>query len=250
MLLFVVACGSESGAPPPGGMVNNAGLDGSIPDASIDAANATLSSSDVVLAFGTVLVNTRSAGLTATISNQGGPSMISNVIVSGTGAAAYVIEVDTCPGATLSGAATCAAQVRFAPTTVGTADASLVVTGTGAGSTTIVLKGTGAVAGALAITPPNGSFGNVAANATHDVSFQLQNVGTTPTGAITIALSGPDAGLFQVIADNCAGGLASSASCTLTVRFSPVSVGARTATLGISDALGGTMTAALSGTGT
>lgn len=67
--------------------------------------------------------------------------------------------------------------------------------------------------------------------------------------AITIVVSGPDAGLFQVAANNCAGGLASSGSCSLTVRFSPTALGARSATLSASDVLGGTMTAALSGTG-
>ena len=228
-------------------MVNNAGLDAAPPDTTIDGPNATLAASDAVLAFGTVLVDTRSAGLTATISNQGGPSTITSVVV--TGATAYVIDADTCLGATLSGAATCTIRVRFEPLAAGATSASLVVTGSAAGATTIALKGTGAVAGALAFTPPDAAFGTVASNATGDVVLTLQNVGTTPTGAITLALSGPDVGLFTVISDNCAGGLAASGTCTLTVRFSPVSPGARSATLSATDALGGAMTAALTGTG-
>jgi hypothetical protein len=103
--------------------------------------------------------------------------------------------------------------------------------------------------GALAFTPPSGAFNNVTAGMSGDVSLALQNTSTAPSGAITVQISGPDLALFQVTANNCAGGLAASGTCSLTVRFSPTATGASSATLSASDALGGTMTAALTGTG-
>lgn len=249
MMIVVVtaACGSDSPTGP--GMVNNSGLDGSVADAPTDGAIAALGASEVLLSFGTVLTHTRSQGLSTMISNQGGSSVISSLVLGGAGAAAYVIDSETCVGTALSGASTCAAQIKFAPTAAGAFDALLTVNGSASGVTTVVLKGTGVPAGALAISPSAGMFGAVTAGMSGDVSFGLQNSGTTPSGAITVVLSGADADLFQVTANNCAGGLAASGSCSLTVRFSPIALGAQSATLSASDAAGGAVNAQLSGTG-
>ena len=152
-------------------------------------------------------------------------------------------------GATLGGATTCTVKVRFVPTVAGATDATLKVTGSGGGVTSIALEGTGVTAGALGFTPVSGVFGNVIVNKTADASLALENVGTTLSGAIAIEMSGPDAGAFLVVANNCLGGIAPSQSCSLTVRFSPTVAGARSATLTASDALGGSMTATLNGVG-
>ncbi len=252
IVLLVAACSSAPSTNPTP-MVNGDGLDGGVIDGTvpIDGGVATLSSTDSVLSFGTVLANTASAvDLKASISNQGDPSHISGVVVSGSGAGAFLIVAEDCFGTTLGGTSSCTVKVRFVPTVIGVADATLTVTGSGGGVTTIALKGTGVPAGALAFTPVDGAFGNVIATKTADLSLTLENVGTTLSGAITANLSGPDAASFLVVASNCAGGLAPSTSCSLTVRFSPNGAsGARSATLSASDAQGGTMTAALSGTG-
>jgi len=252
-ILIVLAVGCGDGNLPPddrsGIYVNNSGLDGSVDGANpVDGPNAALSCSDLVLSFGTVLVDSRSAGLTATIANQGGPSVISGLVISGSGANDFVVDDETCLGVTVTATSTCTARVRFSPTAVGSSTATLTVNGSATGTTSVGLKGAGAIAGALAFTPPNGAFNNVTANTSANVILALQNVGATPTGDITVDLSGPDLGLFQVTANNCAG-LAPLGTCSLTVTFSPVNPGARTATLSVSDAFGGTMTAALTGTG-
>ena len=250
VLVVLVAC-SDGYTPPDlsGITVNNAGLeDAAIPE--IDGGVASLLSSEAVLQFGTVLTNTESAMLTTTISNQGDASTGSSLVLGGAAPSAFTVAGDTCTGTTLQGVATCVAQVRFAPSAAGAVQATLTINGTANGSTSVVLKGTGAVAGALGFTPSAGAFGNVAAAASGDVSIALQNVGTTQTGAITVDVSGVDAALFQLTANNCAGGLAAGATCGLVVRFSPTTTGARSATLTASDALGGAMTAALSGNGT
>jgi hypothetical protein len=250
-LALAVGCSGSSTPPDRDGiMVNNAGLDGSVgDDAAPDGAIASLVSNTVLLSFGTVLTSTESAGQSATISNQGDASVIASLVTSGAGATAYVIDSETCVGTTLAGPSTCSAQVRFAPTVAGASDATLTVNGSGSGLVTIVLKGTGVPPGALAFTPTSGAFNNVTAGMSGDVTLGLQNTSTAPSGAITVQISGPDLDQFQVTANNCAGGLAASGTCSLTVRFSPTATGARNATLSASDALGATMTAALTGTG-
>lgn len=245
--LAVTGCGDSP--PEHGGMVNNHGLDGSVADPIPDGPNAVLSTA-TLLPFGTVLVNTESAAMPATISTTGGASEISSLAISGTGASAYVIESETCIGSTVDSTSTCLAKVHFAPTAAGLMTATLAITGSANGAVTIALTGSGATAGALAFTPTSGVFGNVTSGAMFDVALQLQDVGTTPTGAITLDISGPDAAVFFVTANNCGGGVAASASCNLTVRFSPATTGARSATLTATDAWGGSMTLSLSGTGT
>lgn len=247
IIIIATMAACSDGATPHDQMVNNHGLDGGSVegDAPIDGANAVLASTPVV-SFGTVLVNTESA-MAVAITNTGGASEISNLAISGSGA--YLISSDSCIGSTVTSTAGCDVHVAFAPTTAGVTDATLAVTGTANGSTMIVLKGTGANAGALGFTPTSGAFGNVTAATTADVVLQLQNVGTTATGAISVEISGPDAAFFVRTASNCGGGLAASATCSVTVRFSPQNPGARSATLSATDAYGGAMTAALTGTG-
>ena len=94
--------------------------------------------------------------------------------------------------------------------------------------------------------------------------FGTQRVGTTTTRTVTVknnglaampaftgaAITGADAGSFATGADTCSGAtLASGASCTVDVAFSPAASGARSASLDLSDAGGGTSSVPLSGTG-
>jgi hypothetical protein len=80
--------------------------------------------------FGAITVGTSSPAATFTVSNPGtSPLTISAASLTGADAAQYVRAADHCTGKVLAPSATCAVQVAFRPTSVGThAGASLVVT--------------------------------------------------------------------------------------------------------------------------
>ncbi len=97
------------------------------------------------------------------------------------------------------------------------------------------------------------SFGNQNLGTTSTTqTVTLTNTGTATLTVTTIALTGANAGDFTQ-SNNCPispSTLATSASCTFNVSFSPSANGARSASVSISDsAPGGSQTIALSGTG-
>src|ERR1041384_6633680 len=114
----------------------------------------------------------------------------------------------------------------------------------------------------LTLTPTAHDFGSVGVGgASAAQAFTITNDGGLPSGPFTsssgtfgIVFGGANPGDF--LADptsSCAGassGLAPHASCDIVFRFSPTAVGARSAGLSLSASPGGTVTAALSGTGT
>jgi hypothetical protein len=70
------------------------------------------------------------------------------------------------------------------------------------------------------------------AGATHEIV--VSNVGNMPGGAFIAVISGGAVGSFQLLDENCTGHLlAPAATCTLQVRFRPLSEGAKTANLSL-----------------
>jgi hypothetical protein len=67
----------------------------------------------------------------------------------------------------------------------------------------------------------------------------------------TVAISGPDAGQFAIVADGCSGGAlaASGGSCPVSVRFAPTSAGSKSATMTVPDLGGESTNVSLTGTG-
>ena len=61
----------------------------------------------------------------------------------------------------------------------------------------------------------------------------LTNTGPAALGITSIALTGANAGDFNLASNNCTASLASGRSCRVTVRFRPTAVGLRTAALTI-----------------
>lgn len=80
------------------------------------------------------------------------------------------------------------------------------------------------------------------------VTVQVSNVGFSETGSIVGVITGTDAAEFTV--QNGCTTLAQNGTCVLAVRFSPMSSGAKTATLVISSSPGGTVSVALTGSAT
>jgi Domain of unknown function (DUF5050) len=123
----------------------------------------------------------------------------------------------------------CARRRRCAAAALtGLALAGLALTGLTAGVASAAVAGPGKVS--LSFAPSPYSYGSVEAGQTASQTFTLSNTGTVASGPLTLTV--PFKGPFAVLADKCdAMSLAPQQSCTVTVRFAPVSQGTMVATL-------------------
>jgi hypothetical protein len=269
---FQIVSSTCAGAPLPGGATCNivvrfnaasagaktASLD--ITAGALTAASAltatgltpgSLSIAPSMHAFGTSPVGTTVAAQTFTVTNPGGTSTGAlTVAIAGANPADFVITSDGCSGAPLGPAGTCTVAVEFNPIMAGMRSASLRVVGTPGGMATANLTGTGEAPAVFDLTPTSTIFGSVATGSnSSNVVFTVRNTGTATSGTPAVAITGVFATEFTIVANTCTTALAGGATCTVTVRFNPTTVGMKTAVLEVSGSPGGTDTADISGTG-
>jgi hypothetical protein len=152
--------------------------------------------------------------------------------------------------------------VTFRPTAGGARSGTLVFSdnsGNVAGSTqTVTLSGTGiAPAPVAGVAPATLTFATrVTATTSAAQTVTLSNTGNAPLAIASIAFAGTNPGDYARSGGSCptaAGSLAAGASCTVAVTFTPTAVGARPATLRVTDdsanTAGSTQNVTLNGTG-
>jgi Abnormal spindle-like microcephaly-assoc'd, ASPM-SPD-2-Hydin len=196
--------------------------------------------------IGTVLVGGSRAGTPVTFTNQE-PVTLTGISFALTGSATFT-QVNTC-GTSLAAGASCTITASFKPTAAGALTATITITDSASNSPqTIGLTGTGELP--VALSPANLSFGTVkvgttSAPQTIKVTNNLKN-----TLAITsITLTGVRPNDYAQT-NNCGTSLASKASCTVNVTFSPKATGVRPASLTITDSANTSpQVAKLTGTG-
>lgn len=205
------------------------------------------------LNLGASLTGQASPAKTLTLSNSGTAALAINSI---TASPASFALTHNCPGSLAAGAS-CTASVSFTPAAAGAATGSLTVADSAAGSPhSVALSGTGAVAQVpvAAFSPAvsklsfaDTSVGQVAA--TQTVSVVNQGPGSLTVAQVQKA--GANAADFNVVSSTCApnAGLASGASCTVSVNFQPGAAGDRSASLTVQHNGTGASTLALSGRG-
>jgi hypothetical protein len=112
------------------------------------------------IAFGNVPL-ARSSQQTVTLTNDGSSSLdITDVALSGAGAADFSTTGETCSGATLGVGASCTVPVTFVPSAIADRAATLTITGPGAvGSPTVLLNGSGV--DPIDLSPASFPFGEV-----------------------------------------------------------------------------------------
>ncbi len=207
-------------------------------------ASATLAPG--ALAFSTV-AGTSSAAQTLTLTNTGSAALtISSISLAGSNPTLFT-QATTC-GATLAAAASCTISVTFKPGAVGTFTATLSVTDNAASSPqTATLTGTATAAPApqAALTPGSASFAAVTGTTSTAQIFTLTNAGNAVLPITSASVTGS---AFAITANTCGTSLAASASCTLSVTFTPALVGTATGTLSVVDSVG-TQGSALTGLG-
>jgi hypothetical protein len=160
--------------------------------------------------------------------------------------AGFAITSNTCNGATLAPAtpvtrATCAVDVVFAPTAVGSFSAGLVFHDNElSGTHSLLLTGTGyapvAVLSTSAIDFGLQADGTMSAPQT----VTLSNPSSQPLTVTSAALSGSGAPYFQVTSNGCNGvTLAPGGACSVSISFAPPFPFPFAATLSFSDAAAG-----------
>lgn len=237
------------------------------------AHNATPSSSMVALS-GTgvaVVVGTPTASLSTTAlsyaSTTVGATTSLSVTLTNSGTAALVlgattisgadfsIASNTCTsGASIAPTSSCAVSVAFTPTAAGARSGSLTISHNASPATsTVSLAGTGV---AVVVGAPSASLSSTALSyasttvgASTALSFTLTNSGTAALVLGATAVIGTD---FSIASNTCASGssVAPSATCTVSVNFTPTAAGARSGSVTIShNASPATNTVSLAGTG-
>jgi hypothetical protein len=227
-----------------------------IPLSGTGVANApVVQFATTTLAFGSEVQGSTTSALTETVTNSGNANLTfpSNPVISGANAADFTISTEGCTtSTTVTPTSNCATHVTFTPSTTSTETAQLVYTDNAANSPqSVSLTGTGVpTAAGATLSVSTIAFGNVASGGSSPATaVTLTNSGGTTLTISSIALGGTNPSDFSKTT-TCSGTLASLASCTVSVTFSPASVASYSATLTFTDSASSSpQTVSLSGTG-
>jgi hypothetical protein len=204
-------------------------------------------------AFGNQNVGSPSSPLTVTVSNTGTATQTLSTpffTITGANAGDFARSGGTCANAgSIATSASCTIILTFTPAATGSRSATLTIQGTV--NATDSLTGTG-IASAVTLAPTNIAFGNQTSGTTSgNTAVTLTNSGTATLNITSIVLTGTNAAEFSTNGSTCGSTLAAAASCGLNVAFSPVSTGAKTASLTFTtDAASSPNNVTLTGTGT
>jgi hypothetical protein len=221
--------------------------------------------SPTTLPFGTLAVGSVSSKLTVTVQNTGASDLILGTITrSGANPDQFqkAAQNDLCSGVTLIPTATCTVGIKFAPTSSGAKNATLLIPSNDpvTPQVTVTLTGTGSGGAAPEITvtptPPTPlAFGTVSVGTVSaKLNVTIKNDGTAGLVIGAITRGGTSPNQFQKAAQNdlCSNTtLAPGLTCTVGIKFAPTSTGAKDATLVIpsNDSDEATVTVPLTGTG-
>ncbi len=207
------------------------------------------------LAFGNQSTGTTTATpLVALLSNPGTATLnISGISIAGANPTDFAQSSTTC-GSTLAAGSSCTISVTFTPASATSFSAALNVADNAAGSpqsTSLTGTGVAATAPQAVLSPSSLAFGNENVNTSSAAqTVKLSNPGTATLAITSITLGGSNPSDFAQTATTCGATLAASASCTISVDFTPASAASFGATLVVADNASGTpQSSSLSGTG-
>jgi hypothetical protein len=152
----------------------------------------------------------------------------------------------------LTGNASCAISVVFAPTQAGVQSGTLTVSDA-LRTQTVALSGTGLLPPVLAVNPASLTFAPQQTGvASQPQTLTISNSGGAPMANVGFQITGQSAGSFSTGSTSCGAILNNGANCTVQVIFTPSASGGNAAALAVSSStLGVTpVSVPLSGTGT
>lgn len=193
------------------------------------------------LAFGDVQTGSSSPPQAVTLTSNGGQALsINSVAISGADATQFA-EADTCHAPTVIQPNNfCTATVTFAPSATGSQQATLTISDNAPNSPqSVQLTGSGVAppppAPAVTTTPNPLNFPTITQGTTSSpMTIVVTNSGNATLNIASVTLGGSNPSDFNM-ASACNGPYAASASCGITVTFTPLAAGQRSATISISD---------------
>ncbi len=201
--------------------------------------------------FASQEIGTTSSQLALTINNTGGGELtITNLAISGTNASEFAFIPTGLPISVAPGGNTLI-HLTFSPAAAGTRSASLTITDSASGSPhAIALSGTGIVIPRLTVNPASLTFTSQLVGTSSQLPLTLSNTGTGDLVISSLAVSGANGADFVLTAPATPITISAGNSQQVTVKFTPLGVGARSGSLTVtSNATGGPQSVALTGTG-
>lgn len=212
--------------------------------------NGPLTVSPSSLAFSNTKAGATSSPKTITVTNANSVAIaVSSVGFTGANPGDFVVSSNTC-GASIPASSSCKIKVAFAPSTTGARSAALTLIDTASNSPQSVgVTGTGLAA--VKLTPATLHYLSTVVGQTSAAKVAtFKNLLTTSVTLGGISITGANAADFSIASTTCGGSVAALSTCTINVTFTPSATGARNGTLQVlSNAIPGTVTSALTGTG-
>jgi nicotinamide mononucleotide (NMN) deamidase PncC len=219
---------------------------------SVAPSGGIASLSPGTIPFGTIANGSQSDPTTVTLRNNGnGPLTVSTVALTGENRFAFAVANDACTGVSVPVGGTCTVAVRFTPTTLSPKTANLTFSHNGGGDTSVALSGSVVQPGGIAsLSPGTIAFGTIPDNSqTSTTTVTLANTGTGALTVGTVSFTGENRFAFTISNNACTGvSVPVGGTCTVGVRFTPTTLGAKTATLSLPHDGGGSTSVALTGT--
>ncbi len=200
-------------------------------------------------AFASVVEGGTGATQMFTITNNGGSASGIPSVGFATATNDFTITNNQCLAA-LSPAGTCSVTVRFNPSVAGNLNANLRVSATPGGIVSAMVSGIGLRKAALSITPSMQNFGTIATGTQSAFfTFTVANTGEVTSSTVVATLtSSPSDFAIDSGTNTCTATIAAGASCTLRVRFTASTLGAKSNVLQATAGAGVSASSTLSGT--
>jgi hypothetical protein len=153
--------------------------------------------------------------------------------------AADVTLVEDCTGRSLGFFNWCSLTASFSPSHLGTETAHIAITSPAA-TLTIPITANVLPAPTFTVSPDAVVLNPVAVGEPATLAFVVQGTAATPTGPLTVQVTGPSAGDYATTADDCSGHtLAFGQACTITLTLVPAATGSRNAVFVVAGEPGG-----------
>ena len=188
------------------------------------------------LAFGSVPLGSTGQQTVTVLNNGAAPLAISAITLGGTNAADFTRGGTCSTAAAVAVSTSCTVVLTFAPAAAGARSAVLTITSNASNlpTATVTLAGSGVALADPVVTPATVDPFPTTLTATTSATTRVVTITNPRANTLTYAraLSGAHAAEFGIAAESCptrvvpAGG-----ACTLTLQFSPVAAGTRTASL-------------------
>ena len=219
----------------------NGSLSFSIPPGQQAVSGPSILLSPASLSFVPIQTGNASSPQTITLTSNGSEALSVNSISLGGADPSQFQESDTCQApSALAPTKFCSISLTFAPTSTGPQQATLSIADNAPGSPqTVTLTAVGNAppppAPAITVTPNPVSFPTTAQGTpSSPIPVSVTNSGNLTLHISSVVLGGNNPGDFSMT-NQCSGPYAANAGCTITITFTPLAAGQRSAIISITD---------------